>query len=1002
MKTNTPAISLTPRTLRILGGIGILLLTASFTANAQTDENSEEGIFELDPVIVTGSSITRFEEESGLPVTTFEGEELLTEGFVSPGEIFTDMVFTGSPEFEEASDGPNDARGDVTSINLRGAGPGQTLILLNGRRLASHPLNQTVGQVPSTLVNANTIPAGLIKNIDVLRDGASAIYGTDASAGVVNTKLNEKLNGQSISFRYGAEEGSDFDENIISYTGGFNFNESRTKLSIFLSQYERDPIFATARDYAVNGDKRPLVPEKFRDDISIINVSSGGVYANLETDLRSSRDELSQNGTPITDGTGRFHINAPHQTGGTATLANGLEMEDGTIPREERYDFAPFRTLTSEAERTNAFVALNHEISDDITFFADYGFYTSDTYQQRAAVVIGTSDAIVIPAQNYWNPFGPVTFADGRENPNRLSGITQQNGDPLPDEGIDIQLDGWRSEDLGLRLVEVSSDSHLFTVGLKGVAKEKWFWETGIRYNINEATDVTHNRLSKSGLEAALADDTPSALNVFAGPGVNDPANFEDMLISISRTAETELTSYDLRANTPDLFSLFGNPAGFALGFEAREETYMDDRDPRIDGTIRFDDTTQGESDVVGVSPTGDSDSKRSVLGVYSELLLPLVGEANRAPLVHRLEVQIAGRWEDYDDFGDITKPKVGAVWYPTPDLFFRGSFAEGFTAPDLSVLTDPIQRFSTGNEDRYRLQWDEDNSENDGSSQIADLRGGNSGLGPEESTTKTAGVVWRAPFAKDLTFTADYYEIEVTDRIGTIGTNDLALADREILNQLSTNPADYSPGQVIIGDPRVERGPITQELIDFATSEGFAPAGPITRFVNPFVNEAGRLIKGYDFGMEYEIDAEALGRFRLSGNASYLDTFDDTEIVDGPTISEIKDEINPRLRGNVNLRWNKGAWSAGIKTNYISETIDNDVDATDDTEWLIEEYWRTSIRFGYRFDDGVLDGLRLTLGVRNLFDAEPSLNPDESIGYESSLHSNRKRMFYTNLKYVF
>ncbi|HSH08974.1 MAG TPA: TonB-dependent receptor plug domain-containing protein, partial [Oceanipulchritudo sp.] len=153
--------------------------------SAQTETAPEQDVIELEAFTVLGSSITRFDQESGLPVTTFEMDTIKVDGFISTGEIFTEMVFTGSPEFEESSDGPNDARGDVTSVNLRGAGPGQTLMLMDGRRLAPHPLNQTVGQAPSVLVNANIIPSGMIDKIDVLRDGASAIYGTDASAGVV-------------------------------------------------------------------------------------------------------------------------------------------------------------------------------------------------------------------------------------------------------------------------------------------------------------------------------------------------------------------------------------------------------------------------------------------------------------------------------------------------------------------------------------------------------------------------------------------------------------------------------------------------------------------------------------------------------------------------------------------------------------------------------------------------------------------------------------------------
>ncbi|HSH08964.1 MAG TPA: TonB-dependent receptor, partial [Oceanipulchritudo sp.] len=254
----------------------------------------------------------------------------------------------------------------------------------------------------------------------------------------------------------------------------------------------------------------------------------------------------------------------------------------------------------------------------------------------------------------------------------------------------------------------------------------------------------------------------------------------------------------------------------------------------------------------------------------------------------------------------------------------------------------------------------------------------------------------------KGLTLTADYYDIKITDLIGTLGTGDILDFDAIALNELSANPSAYKPGQVVIGDRRVERGPIDQELIDMATALGFAPAGPILLVNNPFVNQAGRHISGWDFGFEYAMPKNSLGSFRISGNASYLETFDDQELVGGPVVHQIQNEINPRLRANATVSWRNGPWSAGVTLNYLSETIDNDVVSTEDEDWIIEDYLRTSIRMGYRFNDGMLDGLALTLGVRNLFDTDPSFNPDEAFGYEPSLHSNRGRMYYVDLEYSF
>ena len=990
---------------RVLAATLLAALLAPGMVSGQASENEEE-VFELTPYMVLGSAITRFDQESGLPVSMMEMEMIEADGYISPGEFFTNLVFTGSPEFEESSDGPNDARGDVTSVNLRGAGPGQTLMLLNGRRLAPHPMNQTVNQTPSVLVNANVIPAGLIDRIDILRDGASAIYGTDASAGVVNTILETDYLGNEIRVRYGTEGNGDFTEKLFAFKGGYDFNEGKSNLSVFVSYFERDPIMAADRWYAFEANKADFLEGNWSGTHTR---SSHSPWGRFETNLPGSRDQLSQNGVAITDRTGDFHIHNPEFTGedddSTAVMATGNLIGFDTLPSNERFNLTAYYTLTSGVDRTNAFLSFNHKFSDTLQFFAEAGYYHSETWQQRAPAVKLSSEDIIIPAQNYWNPFGPVTFSNGSANPNRLSGITLENGDPLPDAGISIVWEGWRAVDLGPRIVEVEAESYIFTTGFAGKVLENWYWETGLRYNLNEATDISKNRFSKTLLDASLALETPLALNVFNGPGVNSEEVLAPTRIQTDRYAETELLSYDLRVNNPELFTLFGNPVGIALGVEAREETYLDDRDPRLDGTIVYKDdgNEQNISDVLGVSPTQDTDSSRDVVGAYAETLIPLIGEANRAPLFHRLEVQIAGRYEDYSDFGEVEKPKFGLMWYLSPDVLFRASRSKGFTAPNLSLLTS-IQRSTTGVDDEYRSQYAPNNPDNNGSEYIAQLRN-NLGLGPEESVTDTAGVVLRVPFVEGLTVTVDYWSIEIENRIGTIGPNDITDNDLILMNQkyASFNPADFRVGDPsIIGDPRVERAPLTQDDIDAALPD-FAPAGQIVRVIDPFVNEASRTIEGWDFGLEYAMKETSLGRFTVNFEGSYLKKMDDVENEGDAPISQIKDEVNPRFRGNTTLRWRKDNWSASLSYNYVSETIDDDITNQDTGEdWIIDEDHRVNVTVGYRFREGMLDGLSATFGIRNLFDEDPPFNPDESRGYETGLHSNRERYYYLDLKYSF
>ncbi len=995
---------------------------AVLSQDASPTGGDPEGVFMLDSFTVTGSFITRFDRETTLPVTSIGSGELEGDGFVTPGEIFSELSFTGSAEFNESSDGPNDARGDVTSVNLRGIGSGYTLVLLNGRRLAPHPLNQTIDATPSVLVNSNVMPAGLIDRIEILRDGASALYGTDASAGVVNTLLERDLDGQRLTFRYGFTEEGDFDETLLTYRNGFKFNEGKSHVSFFASYFDRPEIRTTERDYAAQGDKRPLVPEWFQGDTSIQNVSSSSIYANLGA---ASGERLRIDGNTLSSSSGRFHIEPPGSSGTRATLNNGFTVDDGSLPRSERYDTVPLRTLTSAAERTNVFVDLSHSLSDSIDLFAEFGYYKADTFLARAPSNISSSANLVIPADNYWNPFGPVTFADGSANPNRLDDITI-GGEPLPAEGIDIAIINWRAQDFGQRLVSVENESILGTIGLKGLYGNNWRWETGLRFNRNEANDLETGRLSKTGFIEALSRSTPDALNLFAGGGVNDPANFQAANIEVERTGETELLTFDARVNNPQLFEFLGESAGIAFGIEARSEDYSDDRDPRIDGTITFDDSVVGVSDVIGVSPTPDTSSERSVYGAFGELLLPITDQ---------VELQAAVRFEDYDDFGSVTKPKVGISWTPTEDILLRATYAEGFTAPNLSLLTEPIQRFNTGIEDEYRFAWDvvrdaegnlldgdgeivtdiDDAARSpatDGTEPVSELRGGNQDLDPEESETYTMGLAFRVPGLRGLTVSADYFNIQIKDIIRIDDTEDVLALEAELAEALAFDDS-VSPGDAPqIDGSLVRRRPLTAAEIENARLADVFAVGQIDLVFNQFQNRALREVSGWDFGIEYQFPESALGDFRFTGNLSRLSEYIEQAEVDGPIDDEIlgdADRAQPEFRANASFRWSKDNWRATLSGNYIDEVVDDDVDSDEDLdptgesrEWVVDSFWRLNASASYRFDEGWAEGTRLTLGVRNVFDEDPPLNPDESYGYESNLHSNRGRYYFAELRYDF
>ena len=207
-----------------------------------------------DKVVIVGSQIVGARPTDALPVTVIGEEELDAIGASSGDELFRSIPQLGDVGFNSASGvnnvgGVNAARGDTASINLRALGTGNTLVLLNGRRMVNHPGTQAENLVPVVTVNANAIPTSGVSRIEVLLDGASALYGADAVAGVVNTVLKDDIEGFTLDLTYGSEDGASADDFAASWELGVKSDDGATRLSLLGSYFTRDPVFAGDRDY---------------------------------------------------------------------------------------------------------------------------------------------------------------------------------------------------------------------------------------------------------------------------------------------------------------------------------------------------------------------------------------------------------------------------------------------------------------------------------------------------------------------------------------------------------------------------------------------------------------------------------------------------------------------------------------------------------------------------------------------------------------------------------
>ena len=554
-------------------------------AMAQDNQGEEAGEAEvLEEVIVTGTYIAGLSEEQ-LPVTVMTSQTIEKLGAVNMLDVLAYIPSISDFEFEESNNGTNGARGDVAGINMRGMGSGNTLVLLNGRRMVVHPVSQTVDSVPVTTYNVNSIPSAGVQRIEVLRDGAAPLYGADAIAGVVNFVPYTKYDGLRLTGRYGWGENTDYDETELTAAGGWNFNEGRSSIGLFGTFYDRNPVASVELPelyYNLNRRGSEAIPEEWRDDSQLDNRSSRTPYAQFRV------GELLDDGT-FTGST--YHVDP----------ASG-EIDSGTGSSADYYNFNETAWVTSDLQRFNLMLTFNHDFESGMEFFGDAYYYESSSELHRAASPIDDGLAfLIVPEDAYYNPF----------------------------PGEEVLITRWRPTDLGPRIIEVEQDSWRLMGGLRGEWGD-WSWESALVGSQSSATDTERNRQAKSLFINALSVDGPDALNPFVGPGGNSQATLDLMRISTTDKRTSDLYLWDFRVNNNGLFQTFGNDAGIAMGVEWRQEKYKDDRDPRVDGSQPFEDgIIFDESDVIGMSSTADSQGKRDTYSAYAELYLPLIGAAN-------------------------------------------------------------------------------------------------------------------------------------------------------------------------------------------------------------------------------------------------------------------------------------------------------------------------------------------------------------------------------------
>ena len=1013
----------------LLGSAAILTLVASASgawAQAAPAPEPQEATSNLDDIVVVGSQIRGAAVNAALPVTVLNEEQILATGAVNGDDLLRSIPQMGDVLFSAANNPQtsNAARGDVNSVNLRSLGVGNTLVLLNGRRIVTHPTSQgtsDTGTVPVLSYNSNAIPVSGTGRVEVLLDGAAAIYGADAVAGVVNTVLRDNFDGLRIQTQYGGAEGTHLRELTTNIFAGRNFD--RGNISGFIDYTDRTALLAEDQDYTASSNLRSLFANEPGFDTSLDpdGRATRGAWANLQAQTSTT---IRRNGTALTTSAGFFHtqpasFGCATPIGTDICIATGNASANG-VQRDLRYDTQVGTTVTPEVERLNVFVAGHYELSPDIEAFGEIGFYQATTQNIQPPTI--SLNALWIPASNYWNPFGPVTFANGQANPNRLSGLTG-----VPVGGLNVRLGNYRFNDAGFQIVDVENYQSRLLGGLRG---ERWGfdWETALVYSEAEATD-TSNAVNMTALQASLALSTPDAYNPFNG-GCVATTTFGDCTPSsqtaidaisteLVRVSRTTLTMADFKMSRPDLMELPGGPLGIAFGVEFRHETQRDDRDADLDGTNVFTDMIDGTvsiSNLSAVSSNPDTRGERDVASAYVEFAVPVVSPEMNIPLIHNLEFQVAGRAEHYSDFGSVAKPKIAMALDIFDGLRLRASYSEGFRAPNLEQTNATTYSRLASNNDYLRCE--------------ADLRAGriatfnacarsvsyslrvsgNPDLKPEESTNQSVGLVFEPKFLPealgDFTFMVDRWRIQQEDIVGLIGGQTAVVQDYLARLNGSSNP------NVVRAAPNVDD-------IAFFLGTGIAPVGAI-QFVNDgFVNLLPQDVQGVDFAVHWRLRDTPWGDFRAQVNVAQLLEFHRDA---GPTVQALDDardagEINPatplpiasdllarngrpEFKVSSTLTWSQGPFQVGAFIQHTSEVEESGFLSTTGDPWIVEAQTTASLYGQYEFEGaGWAADTRIRVGARNITDEAPPLT---SSGYLGSLYRPYGRYLYASITKTF
>ncbi|PYM09977.1 MAG: hypothetical protein DMF15_03700 [Verrucomicrobia bacterium] len=865
-----------------------------------TPQTAGESVATTFDVIVTGSNIPTAEEVGPNPVDTYRREHITRLGVRSATDLVQKLPAATGPSINENINNFGDGR---TEIDLRGMFAKETLVLQDGRRLASDGFAGYTVDLNfffNSTVDLNLFPLGLIDHIDILKDGASAIYGSDAVGGVFNVWLIHRFRGLEIYASYGnANLGASNDQGeerayLLAGTG-----DDKTDIVVYAELYNRAAIYNRDRDITSNADFTRFGGSDTRSGDFAGRVGSFVYQPSLNGGARSP---------------------TPHAFPNVAKDPQYVPLS--SLPQDERlFNFNALTPAMAPVDREYLYGSLETKICQQyLELFGDFkyvrSFFDSALGPARfmpdvftdALHPFGISPAgISVPIQNPFNPFTVANYTSpGGADPT----IPQSQISAVPPGTRLTTGVRYSALEAGLRTDKVTSHNYELTGGLKGNLGEfgdyfkTWNWETGFRYNEDQRLYLFGGVVNNNTLRAALLDTDPAtAFNPF-GLNRNSPAVIDKIFVTPHRLGTNSLILEDLKLYG-DVWHLPAGPIAFAVGSEHRTERETDQPDSLLvsgqtTGAINFPPAPSSQ-----FLPARGS---RDVWSIYWEVRVPVTSSVWNSPGFHSLELGYQERYDDYSDFGSTERPKFFFRWQPIDSsLTLRGTYNEAYHVPTLGELfTSQV----------HETVFVPDPAGLTPHNAVEATIGGNPNLNAEQAYEWTYGAAWTpAKFIKGLTLSADFYHIDL--RNTAFGYDIASLITRNFVTRTGTLPNGAPTGGV--WSDLIQRDPVTGAILSVNTLEQ-----NVTRLWN----------EGLDYEATYQLDTSIFGRgdfgtFNFTVNGNYL-----SRVVWQPSPTERRVNVDgqflgprrgsfPQNRWYMSLFYDLGGLDAGATVHFIGQMSD-------------------------------------------------------------------------------